>query len=503
MSKAVVARKQGDDFQARLFWLHAALLLDPNGPVTKVGYETGPKAFDDVLVEFDPTRAPQDHRGRPVLRDHLQCKWHVRPDHFGYGDLIVPDFIGAHQVSFLQRARDAQRAFAPAGDGARFKLVTNWRLNAADPLVRLVLLQWHALDVDQLFDGGARSAMGRVREEWRSHLGIDDAALRLVASTLGITQRLESADDLRERLNDRFAAVGMVRVPADEAGFFYDDLIAKLHSQSRTGFDRDAFREMCKSERLLDDRRERNPVTVGVRSFMHPIDDLAERCDQALNLVPFFDGRYIKDEADWNARVWPEVRAFVVKAARANDHLRLVLDTHVSLAFAVGTLLDVKSGKRIEIEQRTGGKRFWAADDMPEDPAWPKLEFEDETLGDGVDVAIAVGLTHDIAEMARNYVKHNRAIGRLTIARPQGGHSGSSVRCGHHAAKLAEAVTSHLRAGGRSAKNPRTTHVFIAGPNGFAFFLGQNHAAIGPCVIYEWDFDGKRGGDYSPGLAVG
>ena len=77
MAEAVLARRQGDDFQARLFWLYAASLLDPTGNVAHVGYETGPKAFDDVLIGYEPARAPQDHAGRLILRDHLQCKWHI------------------------------------------------------------------------------------------------------------------------------------------------------------------------------------------------------------------------------------------------------------------------------------------------------------------------------------------------------------------------------------------------------------------------------------------
>jgi hypothetical protein len=47
------------------------------------------------------------------------------------------------------------------------------------------------------------------------------------------------------RLNDRFAAMGLVRVRVSEAGFFYDDLINKLHSQGRKDFDRESFRAMC------------------------------------------------------------------------------------------------------------------------------------------------------------------------------------------------------------------------------------------------------------------
>jgi len=61
MAEAVLARKQGDDFQARLFWLYAASLLEPTANVARVGYETGPKAFDDVLIGYEPACAPQDH----------------------------------------------------------------------------------------------------------------------------------------------------------------------------------------------------------------------------------------------------------------------------------------------------------------------------------------------------------------------------------------------------------------------------------------------------------
>src|SRR5262245_7899309 len=125
MTQAVVARQQGDNFQARLFWLYAALLLDPTSGVNRVAYEVGPKAFDDVLVEYDPSGAPQDHAGARYLRDHMQCKWHVRPGEFGYTELVDPVFSNAQTNSFLQRAHTAQLAHAPDGTGARFKLVTN------------------------------------------------------------------------------------------------------------------------------------------------------------------------------------------------------------------------------------------------------------------------------------------------------------------------------------------------------------------------------------------
>ena len=504
MTQAVVARKQGDDFQARLFWLYAALLLDPNGAVTRVAFETGPRAFDDVLVEYDPTRAPQDHTGYPVSRDHLQCKWHVRPDEFGYADLVDPSFSNAQSVSFLQRARDAQAQYAPDGAGARFKLVTNWRLRRDDPLMQAILMQWHALDLGRLFDGTTdASAMGKVRRLWREHLGYDDEKLRLVARTLGVTQRLESGNDLRERLNDRFAATGLIRVPQAEAGFFYDDLIGKLHAQGRKEFDRDAFRDMCEQERLFDKDRERNPVTIGVRSFMHPIDNLEARADQTLNLVPHFDGRFIRDEQAWNTTLFPALREFVLSAARGNDHLRVVLDTHVSLAFGVGAILSVKAGKTVEIEQRTAGRRFWSANDLPANAAWPTLAFEAETAGEGREQAIAISFTHDIGNDVRAYVKKNTAIGHILQVHLEAGASRQSIQCGRHAQMLSDALLAELRRRRQAAAGQRpTTHIFVAGPNAFAFFFGQNQPAIGPVIIYEFDFEGGRDSTYRPGLKL-
>ena len=83
---------------------------------------------------------------------------------------------------------------------------------------------------------------------------------------------------------------------------------------------------------------------------------------------------------------------------------------------------------------------------------------------------------------------------------PDGGPSSRSVKCGHHATLLAEAVKSELLTRHPHGGHPRTTHLFIAGPNAFAFFLGQHHVALGPIAVYEWDFEGHRNRSYSLGL---
>ena len=506
MATANVARRNGDDFQARLFWLKAASLLDPASPVISVAYETGPKGFDDIRVQFDPQKPKRDHRGEPIYQEHIQCKWHTTAGSFGYTDLIDPSFINASRFSILQRAHRAQTEHAADGIGCQFKLLTNWRLTAADPLQDLVRKESDSIDLEKLFEGATdNSRMGKVRKLWRDHLAIDHAGLTLVARVLAIAETSDSLAHLRERLDEKFAYVGMKRIPPHESAFVYDDLIIKLLAQGRIHFDRKTFHEIMERERLLESQPVLNmPPTIGIRSFMHPIDSLEERCVSILDLVPYFEGRYIREDSHWQKTLFPKLQSFLISNARQNDHLRIIIDAHVSISFSVGAVLNVKSGKRIEIEQRATGRFFWSIDDTPIDPSWPKLTFDEETVAgqDGA-IAIAISLTHDVSPAVRAYIAQNQLpITKILHCRPENGFSQRSVQNGRHAGMLAESIVQKLLPIPSRAGNRRHTHIFMAGPNSFAFFLGQHQNAVGPVSIYEWDFDGQRGGGYSLGLSI-
>lgn len=83
----------------------------------------------------------------------------------------------------------------------------------------------------------------------------------------------ESLRSLRERLDEKFAAVGMKRVPATDSGFIYDDLIAKLLAQGRIEFDRESFRTMCQQEGLLEPSGQPQDVlAIGIRSFIKHLE---------------------------------------------------------------------------------------------------------------------------------------------------------------------------------------------------------------------------------------
>jgi len=150
MADAVTARWHGDNYQSRIFWENAFNLLLPNSSVVEVTFEAnGPKAFDDVVVRYDPPVARSG--GERISADYHQVKWHVQTGgRFGFSDFIDPDFIGAQSFFLLERLRDA-RAGVPAS--AHFTFLTTYRIKDGDPLADLVSGHDRTLLIERLFDG--------------------------------------------------------------------------------------------------------------------------------------------------------------------------------------------------------------------------------------------------------------------------------------------------------------------------------------------------------------
>lgn len=503
MTQAITARRDGDTFQARLFWDRAARLLDEDGAIIKVGFEVGPKSFDDIWVEYNIDKGPSDQDGVPIRREHLQCKWHSTPNTFGYIQLINPEFINANAHSFLERARQAQMNFAPDGMGIRFKLVTNWRLELNDPLRNMVSTRSGAIRLERLYGTKTdKSGAGAIRKAWREHLGIDEDELRIFTRTLAFGEVTDSLQDLREGLDMTFRAMGLRGVPANKNAFFYDDLVFQWMSQKRLEFDRKSFREACDQEGILVTSTPTTKV-FGIKSFEHAFDHLEDRCEKVLNFVPVFDERYIRSDTDWSSKLYPGLTEFLVGAASNSDRLRLALDAHTTLAFAAGSILNIKSGRTIELEQRILSKSVWTAEDLPLDPKWPHFEFSITEI-DPVrpEMSVAVGVTHDIEADVLTFVEQSLpTVGRILSCIPNTGPGARSVVCGSHAFDLAETLVKKVVELRRGRKR-WLIHLFIAAPNTFTFFLGQRQVALGPTRLYEFDFEGYESGTYRPSLTL-
>ncbi len=506
MTQAVVTRRDGDVFQARMFWLHASRLLDDDGPIVRVGFESGPRGFDDVWVEYDPTRAPQDHRGNPIIIERMQCKWHATPGVFTYEDLTRPEYINATTTSMLQRALDAHRSDIGQGNRSRLALVTNHTVSQDCPLQKLIRSKTNSLDVAGLFKGKtAHSASGKLRKLWREHLNIDDAELRTLCDSLGFNLTRDSLDELRTRLDDAFRSNGLVRPPSNASSIIYDSNIFEWVGQNRMVFSREEFKEKCAQEGLLAVKSRKSKQLFGIKTFEHALDRLENRCVDVLNMQSEFNERAIRDTNSWRGSLVPRLQEFLLRLPTLDGRLRLAIEAHATMAFAAGVVLDTKSGRIVELEQRSPTLKIWAPDDekLKDDrPTWSFEEHELDSEGQGT--ACAISVTRETEGAIRHYLQtNNMRFRRLLLARPSCGPSASAVLSGAHANELAEQLASRIKSDREADSVTRAEryHLFISAPNAFTFLLGRQAAMIKPLTLYEFDFGWQVDGSYRPSLS--
>lgn len=502
MADAVVARWHGDNYQARIFWENAFNLLLPHSCVVEVTFEAdGPKAFDDVIVHYDPpvVRSGPDR----VEAEYHQVKWHVQTGgRFGYADFVDPDFIGAKSFSLLERLFHARRT-APVS--AHFTFLTTYRIADGDPLAELISGLDKTLLLERLFDGTTdRSRMGAVRRRWREHLKLStDEELKQVVRGLRIIDGHRSLDELRSEINIKAQVVGLLSFNAAESDFPYDELARQLKVRRLNSLTREALLQLCRDEGLLVDRTvEPDPfLPIAIRSFLGPAADLVGAApENTLLLTDEFRQRYLRDDREWQRDIRPKVEAFLRASVRKASALRLILDAHASIAFLAGTVLDSKSGVRAELVQKGRvGARIWRADEGASGPAFTVAE---ETIGGGREIAVAIDVSQPATPQAKLYVSSRLPeVGRLISCAMPGGPGQQAIGGGRHAAALAEQLSNHLRVM-KAADPDALVHIFPACPNSLLFFLGQVHQGISPCIVYEFDFDRKSHKTYQPSFLM-
>lgn len=505
MANAVTASWHGNNYQARVFWDNALNLLMPHSCVAEVTFEAnGPKAFDDVVVKYDPPVA-RSGPGR-VSAEYHQVKWHVeRGGRFGYEDFIKPKFIGAATVSLLQRL---QQACARAPTSAQFTFLTTYRIKDQDPLAALISGNDRSLLVERLFDGTTdRSRKGRVRKCWREHLSLnDDEELQSVVGRLRVVDGHRSLQELREQINFKAHAVGLLACDAADSDFRYDELARQLKVRGLSGLNREALLKICQEEGLLVERStEPDPfLSIAIRSFLGPASDIVGAApENTLMLTEEFRQRYLQEGREWQRDIRPKVERFLQAAIRKRATLRLILDAHASIAFLAGTVLHLKSGvETLLVQKGRVGTRTWRVDDASATKG-KRFNIDEEQLGGGRDIAVGISVSQQTTSQVREYVGAELPhVGKfLACAMPAGpGHQ--TVAGGQHAAALAEQVSNHVRMV-KEDDPDAVIHVFAAAPNSLLFYLGQHHQAMAPCIVYEFDFDRQAHKTYQASFTIG
>ena len=504
MAEAVVARWHGDNYQARVFWENAFNLLLPHSCVVEVTFEAnGPKAFDDVVVKYDPPVA----RSGPdrVSAEYHQVKWHAETGgRFGYEDFTDPDFIGAKSMSLLERLQQARKT---APSSAHFTFLTTYRIKDDDPLAKLISGVDNTVLVERLCDGTTdRSRMGKMRKCWREHLKLrSDDELGAVVRGMRVIDGYVSLEELRAKINLKAHGVGVLACNAAESEFRYDELARQLKVRKLNALTRHSLLQLCREEGLLVES-EVEPdsfLPIAIRSFLGPAADIVGAApEDTLLLTDDFQQRYLQAGRDWQHNIRPKVETFLRTEVKKSGKLRLILDAHASIAFLAGAVLDVKSSTETQLIQKGRvGARTWRADDGSAENGG-RFDVAEEHHGGGREIAVAINSSQPATAQALAYVVAQlRDVGKLISFISPTGPGQQSIKGGEHAATLAEQVSNHVRA--MRAEDPDAlVHIFAAAPNSLVFYLGQLHRAIAPCIVYEFDYDRRAHKTYQPSFMI-
>ena len=279
-----------------------------------------------------------------------------------------------------------------------------------------------------------------------------------------------------------------------------DQMISSTHGK---GIDRKTFdEELEKRILLVADRYSPKRISIGIKSFPRGAVHLEDET-MCLSLLDKFDGRNLKNGYDWNNDIYPKLREFLIANTNNKHAYQVFLDTHASLAFAAGQVLDSKSGINVFPIQKsaTNGTELWDVK-LSSKRNYSNWNISHEIFDENqFDSALILNVTRPIYNDVVGYIKEkNLSIGRIINCTPnEVGATNFSIEDGNHAAALANSVYNAI-AQRTTVERRATLHIFASAPNAFMFFLGQNSRGFGKCVLYEYDFEQRDSCSYSKSI---
>lgn len=309
---------------------------------------------------------------------------------------------------------------------------------------------------------------------------------------------------VRDSLHKYISRDGQV-ITFDQVSFIasatvHDQMISSTHAN---GIDRKTFdEELEKRILLVADKYSPKRIPIGITSFPRGAVQIEDET-MCLSLLDKFDGRNLKNGYDWNNDVYPQLTKFLTSNTDNKNAYQLFLDTHASLAFAAGRILDSKSGINIFPMQKTAtsGMALWDVK-LSSKTNYSNWDISHEMFDDNhYDSALILNVTRNIYKDVVGYIKENNlSIGRIINCTPnEVGATNFSIEDGNHAAVLANSVYNAI-AQRTTVERRATLHIFASAPNAFMFFLGQNSLGFGKCVLYEYDFEQRTSCSYSPSI---
>jgi len=476
MGEQSKTRLDGDDYQHLYSWYELIRLLEEGSPYDH-GYveHSGAGAADDVTLH------PRENTS---TSRYIQVKYHV-DFRTGYGFETFLETAKPTERGLLRKLFDSWKKLKEVGP-SEIWLVSNW---ACDDELGSVLCgnSWSLLQ--QFFESGERSKIGKSRKAWKEALEASDQDFEEFLKSLRLRFSFGSHTDLEERCDDRMGYLGMKRGPCPRA-----HAISAVRGWIKEGGEKKRVNRTTIEEAIakfdLAAPKKGAPI---VSLFVH---GWAKR---AFDVLPTF-------ELDWTShfdrpeRTIPNSDGWKVLQAELNEvKEKLSSIQHssfidfrgkvpLSCAVLLGATFPVVGGYAFRTEQPSGNEiALWDSNDSPSSVEF-QVKHEEGEQGD--DVLVFLAITGDGRDDALAFYREGQPqFAKVVYAEPSTGVGPRSLCKAADAVALAVSAKNVLRQARSSAK-AKTLHLVVFGPLSFALFLGQQLNSLGAVVTYERNSEG-------------
>ena len=485
MAKSIPARRKGDEYQAKFFWLKL-LELRTEEYIESVTFESDEIPFvDDVVVSYSEPIKDQ-LTGQQIVRDLFQCKYHMtQRGAFTHENLIDPSFINC-QDSMLERLYNAYVNLSKelGSDAFRLYIVSIWDWDHQDVLTDH--LQEKEMIRATFYEKGPRSRRDKARTKLADHLGISEEDLQAFLNTVRFKLGKNLAD-LTKELNVLLKYENLKQIDPRVTHNIYDDLAWRLLGQGRHSFNKQSLNELIREEKLIV-LPSTEHSEISIRSFSELARPQHDSQASYLDLCHFFDGRFPKDDSYWEKEIPERISAFMLNENLVNvpQPIHIFFDCHLSIAFLAGSMSSPKH--RVQIIPTQKGE-LWEQNAIDTDTSLWDLQNVGEI---GEEWVLGISVTHQVQKEMEPYLEV-QGLSDLPqiLVQPIGGTDPKAVPDGNHAWLLGYQLAKQLRE--ILCNECRKIHIFFAVPVALGYILGHTLRHVVPSIqLYEHDFEGQR-----------
>jgi SMODS-associated and fused to various effectors sensor domain len=482
MANQVIPRLNGDDYQHLYSWYHVLSLLRPKEQVSRVRVEDADAgSVDDVTIyhELDS--------GLPEEFYHFfyQVKYHENQEHHYSTEKLLERKPNGR--SLLKKFFDTWQSLRAQHPGQRIELylVSNWSWNTADGVGKC-LNQMESKLSGEFLSAGAKSEVGKSRESWRAHLGVSPEDFNGFIQSLNfhlgsgpfreierlVAERMEHAQ-LKSDVNAVAIAINIVR---------------EWIRTKQGDITLDVLQRGLKERDLYAPETDERYVTIHMNTIGQRMFDLDP--DFTLDWRKYFEGQpglkghQLKNPANWNKKLLPELRSMLeeVRVANSSKLVRVRGLSRLSAWFAFGFTFSEVAGYVIEVEQQL---QHWRTD-VPASTDFKIVVSGkngspdgDVITGIGTTVACGISVTGSLDEDVRSHLSkmEGDSVAALLLLRPERELGRECLRGPSDAVALARGTKELLRS---FVKRWGATRVLLYyfGPLAGACFIGHQLNAV-------------------------